>query len=142
MILITGSCGFIGYHLSKFYLKKGIKVIGIDNLNNYYDVSFKKKRLSLLKKNKNFKFFKIDLKNENSLNKLGSNKNKIQFIFHLAGQAGVRYSLKNPASYAKNNIEAYLYLLENFKKSKKLKSIFYASSSSVYGQKKYIKKKI
>ncbi len=67
MILITGSCGFIGYHLTEFYLNKGFKVIGVDNLNNYYDVIFKKKRLTLLKKKKNFKFIKIDLKKKNHI---------------------------------------------------------------------------
>lgn len=135
MILVTGCCGFIGFHLSQFYLKKGKKIIGIDNLNNYYDTKFKKNRLEILKKNKNFKFFKIDLKNKVSLNKI-TNYKKITYIFHLAGQAGVRYSIINPQAYISDNITSYINLLEFFKKSKKIKCIFYASSSSVYGQKK------
>ena len=130
MILITGSAGFIGFHLSKYYLDKGKKVIGIDNLNNYYNVKYKKSRLKILNKYKNFNFFKIDLKNKKNLKKLDKNKKKINLIIHLAGQAGVRYSILKPSSYVKNNIEAYIYLLEYFKLQKNIKMILYASSSS------------
>ncbi len=133
MILITGCAGFIGFHLSLFYLSKNKRVIGIDNLNNYYDVRYKINRLKILKKYKNFTFIKIDLKNKNSLKKIDKFKNKIKNIVHLAGQAGVRYSIINPTTYIKNNIEAYIYLLEYFKLKKNIKSILYASSSSVYG---------
>lgn len=133
MILITGSAGFIGFHLALFYLKKDKKVIGIDNLDNYYDVKFKKTRLNILKKYKNFIFYKIDLKKKNSFKKLDKFKKKIKNIIHLAGQAGVRFSIINPSTYIKNNIEAYIYLLEYFKLQKNVKSILYASSSSVYG---------
>ena len=136
MILITGCAGFIGYHLSKYYLDKKIKVLGVDNLNNYYDVRYKQKRLKILKKYKNFSFIKLDLKDKKSYNKINSYKKKIINIIHLAGQAGVRYSILNPSTYIKNNIEAYIYLLEYFKNQRKLKSIFYASSSSIYGDKK------
>ena len=136
MILITGSAGFIGFHLSKYYLDKGRKVIGVDNLNNYYDVKHKINRLKILRKYKNFKFIKIDLKIEKNLKKLDNFKNKINFIVHLAGQAGVRYSILQPSSYIKNNIEAYIYLLEYFKQKKNIKTILYASSSSIYGDKK------
>ena len=136
MILITGSAGFIGFHLSKYYLDKGRKVIGIDNLNNYYDVKYKINRLKILRKYKNFRFIKIDLKIEKNLKKLDNFKNKINFIVHLAGQAGVRYSILQPSSYIKNNIEAYIYLLEYFKQKKNIKTILYASSSSIYGDKK------
>lgn len=135
MILITGSAGFIGFHLALFYLKKNKIVIGIDNINNYYDTKHKFKRINILKKYKNFKFIKIDLKKKSSLNKLNKFKKKIVNIIHLAGQAGVRYSITNPTTYIKNNIEAYIHLLEFFKSQKKLKSILYASSSSVYGDK-------
>ena len=133
MILITGSAGFIGFHLALFYLKLNKKVIGIDNLNNYYDVKHKNKRLSILKKYKNFTFRKIDLKEKKSFKKLDKFKKKIKNIVHLAGQAGVRFSILNPSTYIKNNIEAYIYLLEYFKLEKNVKSILYASSSSVYG---------
>tara|TARA_B100000242_G_C42975296_1_gene452672 strand:+ start:140 stop:1099 length:960 start_codon:yes stop_codon:yes gene_type:complete len=134
MILITGCAGFIGFHVANFFLDAGVKIIGIDNINDYYDVKHKYQRLKILNKRKNFKFFKLDLKKKNSFNKLKSFKTKINYIIHLAGQAGVRYSLKNPASYIKNNIEAYIYLVEYFKKQKNLKMILYASSSSIYGE--------
>ena len=141
MILITGCAGFIGFHLSKFYLDKKIKVLGIDNINNYYDVNYKYKRLKILKNYKNFTFIKLYLKKKKSFKKIDNYKKKILNIIHLAGQAGVRYSILNPSTYIKNNIEAYIYLLEYFKHQKKLKSILYASSSSIYGDKKKKKDK-
>ena len=131
-ILITGCAGFIGFHLSLKYLKLNKNVLGIDNLNSYYDIRIKKQRLKILKRYKNFKFIKGDLKDE----KIFKKKNlirKINHIYHFAGQAGVRYSIQNPSVYIKDNILAFLNLLENFKNSKDLKAIFYASSSSVYG---------
>jgi len=134
MILITGCAGFIGYHLSIFYLKCGKQVLGIDNINNYYSKELKLKRLNKLKKFKKFKFFLIDLKNKKSLKKI--KKYRIKFIVHLAGQAGVRYSIINPLSYVDNNIKAYINLLEFFKYHRHLVSILYASSSSIYGDKK------
>ena len=134
MILITGCAGFIGYHLSIFYLKRGKQVLGIDNINNYYSKELKLKRLNKLKKFKEFKFFLIDLKNKQSLKKI--KKYRIRFIVHLAGQAGVRYSIVNPLSYVDNNIKAYINLLEFFKYHRHLVSILYASSSSIYGDKK------
>jgi UDP-glucuronate 4-epimerase len=134
MILITGCAGFIGYHLSIFYLKCGKQVLGIDNINNYYSKDLKLRRLNKLKKFKKFKFFLIDLKNKQSLKKI--KKYRIKFIVHLAGQAGVRYSIVNPLSYVDNNIKAYINLLEFFKFHRHLVSILYASSSSIYGDKK------
>jgi UDP-glucuronate 4-epimerase len=134
MILITGCAGFIGYHLSIFYLKRGKQVLGIDNINNYYSKELKLKRLNKLKKFKKFNFFLIDLKNKKSLKKI--KKYRIKFIVHLAGQAGVRYSIVNPLSYVDNNIKAYINLLEFFKYHRHLVSILYASSSSIYGDKK------
>ena len=131
-VLITGVAGFIGFHLAKKLLDKKIKVIGIDNLNNYYETSIKLQRLKILKKYSNFKYIYGDLKNI-SVFKKKELKNNINYIFHFAGQAGVRYSIKKPKEYIKDNTMAYLNLLENFKNSKKLKAIFYASSSSVYG---------
>ena len=131
-ILITGACGFIGYHLSKkLLLNKKYKIFGIDNFDNYYSVKLKKKRLINLKKIKNFSFKKIDIKNIKSLDNY-FNKKKFDIIFHLAAQAGVRYSIKNPKKYVENNILGFFNLLEASKKNK-VKKIFYASSSSVYG---------
>jgi|TARA_B100001971_G_C18195218_1_gene541048 UDP-glucuronate 4-epimerase len=131
-ILVTGCAGFIGFHLAKILLERNKNILGIDNLNNYYDVSIKKKRLQILKQYKNFKYVYGDLKDV-SLFKRKKIKDNISHIYHFAGQAGVRYSIKKPSDYIKDNTLAYLNLLENFKNSKKLKAIFYASSSSVYG---------
>ena len=135
-ILITGSAGFIGYHLSKKLLDNNFKVIGIDNLNTYYDVGLKKKRLKELKKNKKFIFFKIDTTNYQDLEKVFNKK--IDVVINLAAQAGVQYSLKNPRQYINSNIILFFNLLELSKKFK-IKKILFASSSSVYGS---INKKI
>ena len=95
-VLITGSAGFIGYNFAKNLLeKKGFKIVGIDNFNDYYDINLKKKRNSLLKKYKNYEFFKIDIRNKNKLEKIFIKKN-FDFVFHFAAQAGVRYSINHP----------------------------------------------
>ena len=134
--LVTGSAGFIGFHLSKKILAKGFKVIGIDNLNNYYDVQLKKKRNHILKKNKNYIFKKIDIKNYKNLETVFK-KYKIFKVIHLAAQAGVRYSLKNPRSYIDNNINGFFNILE-ISKNFRVKKFVYASTSSIYGlQKKF-----
>ena len=132
-ILITGSAGFIGYNLAKNLLeKKGFKIIGIDNFNDYYDVKLKKKRNILLKKYKNFSFYKLDLADKNKLKKIFK-KNQIDFVFHFAAQAGVRYSIDHPRKYVESNILGFYNILENTKEYK-VKRLFYASSSSVYGE--------
>ena len=102
-ILITGAAGFIGYHLSKKILNKNTEVIGIDNINNYYDINLKKNRVKELKKNKKFLFYKIDICEYKKLNDI-IKKNKIKYIIHLAAQAGVRYSIKDPRTYFKSNL--------------------------------------
>mgnify|MGYP001330533583 FL=1 len=139
MYLVTGCAGFIGMHLTLSLLKKNKSVIGIDNLNNYYDVNLKKKRLLNLKKFKKFNFKKVDIKNLNSLKKIVKNY-KIDYIINLAAQAGVRYSITNPETYFENNIRGFFNILE-IAKNKKVKHLVYASSSSVYGasQKKIFK---
>ena len=135
MYLVTGAAGFIGFHLSLELLKKNKPVIGIDNINNYYDQKIKYDRLKILKKFSKFKFYKIDLNSKKNLyKKINKYKNKIEIIIHLAGQAGVRYSIINPSSYIQNNIMSYVQLLEFFKDSSKIKLIIYASSSSIYGE--------
>ncbi len=132
-ILITGSAGFIGYNLAKNLLeKKGFKVIGIDNFNDYYDVKLKKKRNILLKKYKNFSFYELDISDKNKLKKIFK-KNQIDFVFHFAAQAGVRYSIDHPRKYVESNILGFYNILENTKEYK-VKRLFYASSSSVYGE--------
>ena len=135
MYLITGAAGFIGFHISLELLKKNEKVIGVDNINNYYDKRIKYSRLKILKQFPKFKFFKIDLNNKKNFSKkINKYKNKIELIIHLAGQAGVRYSIFNPGTYIQNNIMSYVQLLEFFKNSSKNKLILYASSSSIYGE--------
>ena len=133
-ILITGSAGFIGYHLTEKHLKKNINVIGIDNINNYYDTKLKKNRINELKKNKKFKFYKIDLCEYKKLDNV-IKKNKIKFIIHLAAQAGVRYSIKNPKIYFKSNLEGFFNILE-VSRHNKIKHLIFASTSSVYGDTK------
>tara|TARA_B100001093_G_C26827419_1_gene1014663 strand:+ start:136 stop:1098 length:963 start_codon:yes stop_codon:yes gene_type:complete len=130
-ILITGSCGFIGFSLAKFLLDKDYEILGIDNLNDYYSIKLKEKRLELLKNYKKFNFHFLDLKNEKKINKVFKN-NKIDYVFHLAAQAGVRHSVDFPRDYIDSNILGFFNILENCKK-KKVKRVFYASSSSVYG---------
>ena len=132
-ILITGSSGFIGYHLADLLSKKN-KVLGIDNHNNYYSENIKKKRLFLLKKNKNFTFKKINLKNKNSLEEIFK-KFKPEVVYHCAGQPGVIYSLKNPKSYKINNIIVTKIICDLSKKYN-IKKFLFASSSSVYGDQK------
>ena len=133
MILITGCAGFIGFHLAK-ELSKKTRVIGIDSLNNYYSVKLKKQRLGLLRKNKNFKFFKIDLNNFNKLkNKLKNQK--LNCIVHLAAQPGVRISIKDPHNTLTQNLLAFSNTIE-LGRLKKVKKFVYASSSSVYGDTK------
>ena len=133
-ILITGSAGFIGYHLAKKILKKNIKVFGIDNINNYYDINLKKNRIKDLKKSKKFFFYKIDLSEYKKLNNLVK-RNKIKYIIHLAAQAGVRYSIKKPKTYFKSNMEGFFNILE-VSKNNNIKHLIYASTSSVYGNTK------
>tara|TARA_B100000579_G_scaffold190606_1_gene155634 strand:+ start:2128 stop:3075 length:948 start_codon:yes stop_codon:yes gene_type:complete len=132
-ILITGSSGFIGYHLADLLSKKN-KVLGIDNHNNYYSENIKKKRLFLLKKNKNFTFKKINLNNKNSLEEIFK-KFKPEVVYHCAGQPGVIYSLKNPKIYKINNIIVTKIICDLSKKYN-IKKFLFASSSSVYGDQK------
>ena len=130
-ILITGSSGFIGFHVSEFLLKKEIKIVGIDNHNDYYDVNLKNKRLKILKKYKNFKFYKFDISKKKLIEKVFV-KNKPDLVIHLAAQAGVRYSFINPFKYIDSNVTGFTNILE-IMREKKIKKLIYASSSSVYG---------
>ena len=134
-VVVTGCCGFIGFSLSQKLLNnKNIKVIGLDTINDYYDVNLKKQRLKLLKQNKNFQFKKVDIKNYNLLKKI-FHKDKIDIIYNFAAQAGVQYSIKNPKKYMDSNCMGFFNILELARKSG-VKNIFYASSSSVYGDSK------
>ena len=134
-ILITGCCGFIGFSLAiKLLENKNNVIIGIDVINSYYDPFLKKERLKILKSNKNFIFEKFDVANFDKLN-LIFKKKKIKKVFHFAAQAGVQYSLKNPKAYQNSNINGYFNILE-ISRIYKVKNIYYASSSSVYGDSK------
>jgi UDP-glucuronate 4-epimerase len=135
-ILVTGAAGFIGYHLSKRLLDEGIKVIGIDNLNDYYDVKLKQARLDLIKYNPQFNFYKIDIQNRELLEKVFKS-NKIDYVINLAAQAGVRYSIENPDVYIDSNIIGFYNILE-LCRHYPVKHLIFASSSSVYGANKKI----
>jgi len=136
--LVTGSAGFIGYHIARMILEnfKKSSVIGIDNFNNYYSVKLKKERIKILKNFKKFKFIKIDICNLEKVSNLFK-KNKFEIVIHMAAQPGVRYSMINPKVYFSSNIEGFLNIIENCNLLK-VKKFLFASSSSVYGdQKKY-----
>jgi len=131
-ILVTGSAGFIGFHLCKKLLNnKKYEVHGLDNLNNYYDLKLKKNRLKILNNHVNFIFFKIDLTNKKKLDNLLI-KNKYKIVINLAAQAGVRYSIKYPREYLNSNIIGFYNLIETCIKIKVSHFVF-ASTSSVYG---------
>ena len=130
-ILITGSSGFIGFHLTKKLLEKGHKIQGFDSMNNYYDVKLKKSRHEILKKFKNFTFKKSKLENKKNLEQ-SFKKFKPQIVIHLAAQAGVRYSIEKPKVYLDSNVIGTYNLIETSHKYK-VKHLIIASSSSVYG---------
>jgi UDP-glucuronate 4-epimerase len=133
-ILVTGAAGFIGFHLSKKLLEDDYKVLGIDNLNNYYDPNLKIARLNELQnhqKSSNFEFINLDLSNKDSTENLFASS-KIDVVIHLAAQAGVRYSIENPHTYIDSNILGFINVLEGCR-ALKINHLVYASSSSVYG---------
>jgi len=141
IILVTGSAGFIGFHISHLLLKNNYRVIGLDNLNNYYSISLKKSRNKILKKFKNYTFIKADICKKDAIIKI-CKKFKINYILHLAAQAGVRYSINNPETYIKNNLLGFFNVIDAARLCK-IKHFVYASSSSVYGlnKKKSFKEK-
>lgn len=133
-VLVTGSAGFIGFSLSKKLLDKSYSVVGVDSINDYYDPNLKKIRLKLLKKYKKFSFTKSDISDFKKL-RIIFQKNRFDAVFHMAAQAGVRYSIHNPDAYFKSNIIGFyniLKLVSEFNSG----NIFYASTSSVYGNQK------
>jgi len=132
-VLVTGAAGFIGYFTSKALLDAGRRVIGVDNLNDYYDFSLKQARLKNLQGQDGFSFSQLDIADRDAIHALFKANPDINEIIHLAAQAGVRYSLINPYAYTRSNIEGHLVLLEAARHLDGLKHFVYASSSSVYG---------
>lgn len=130
-ILVTGAAGFIGMHLSKRLLEQGYEVVGIDNLNDYYDPKLKEARLTELNKYNHFTFMKLDLVDKEGILEL-FNKFSFTYVIHLAAQAGVRYSLQNPHAYVDSNLVSFVNILEACRHNP-VKHFIYASSSSVYG---------
>ena len=130
-ILITGAAGFIGFHLSKKLLDHSYQVIGIDNLNDYYDPSLKQSRLEILGKYNNFNFHKVDLKDKTAVDNIFETYQPTHVI-NLAAQAGVRYSIENPYAYVDSNLTGFMNILEACR-NYPVKHLLYASSSSVYG---------
>jgi len=129
--LVTGAAGFIGYHAAERLLAAGHQVVGIDNLNDYYDVGLKMARLDLLANRPNFQFIKLDLADREGMATLFA-EHKFQRVIHLGAQAGVRYSLENPLAYADANLIGHVNVLEGCRHNK-VEHLLYASSSSVYG---------
>jgi UDP-glucuronate 4-epimerase len=132
--LVTGVAGFIGFHIARSLIEKGDIVIGIDNLNPYYDVSLKKARLEQIRSHRNFTFYHEDINNLDALKRIFSRHN-IDRICNLAAQAGVRYSIQNPFAYQESNVGGFLNLLEMARQFPVINLVF-ASSSSVYGNNK------
>jgi UDP-glucuronate 4-epimerase len=135
-ILVTGAAGFVGFHLSQKLLANGENVIGLDNLNNYYDISLKQARLNQLFEYKHFQFFQLDLADRDGMAELFASC-KPEIVVHLAAQAGVRYSLTHPYAYVDSNLIGFINILEGCRHTE-VKHLVYASSSSVYGANKKI----
>lgn len=135
-ILVTGAAGFIGSYLAKELLKNDIKVIGIDNLNNYYDVNLKLERLKNISENSNFEFIKMDISDKEKVMDLFEKYNP-DVVINLAAQAGVRYSIDNPDAYIQSNIIGFYNILEACR-FYPVEHLLYASSSSVYGNNKKV----
>lgn len=129
--LVTGAAGFVGYHVCEALLTAGHCVLGVDNLSNYYDIQLKRDRLTQLRHHAKFMFLRLDLSDRDAVAALFKN-GQFDGVFHLAAQAGVRYSLENPHAYVDSNIVAFTNILEGCRRSE-LPHLIYASSSSVYG---------
>jgi UDP-glucuronate 4-epimerase len=132
-ILLTGAAGFIGFHVAKALLERDDQVIGIDNLNDYYDVRLKEARLAELRAHSGFSFAKLDVADRDGILELTRCHKDLRSVIHLAAQAGVRYSLENPYAYIDANVTGTLVMLEAARQIDNLTAITYASSSSVYG---------
>ncbi len=132
-VLVTGAAGFIGFHVAAALLARGETVVGLDNLSPYYDVKLKHARLDQLKRLPRFSFVQVDIENHDAVKAALAPFAPIQRIVHLAAQAGVRYSLEAPFTYAESNVVGHLSILELARSTPGFKNLAYASSSSVYG---------
>lgn len=130
-ILVTGAAGFIGFHCSKRLIEAGHAVLGLDNLNDYYDVALKQARLAILREYPRFRFIRLGIEDRTGMEDIFK-RERFGLVLHLAAQAGVRYSLVNPHSYTESNITGFLNILEGCRRSK-IRHLVFASSSSVYG---------
>lgn len=135
-ILLTGCAGFIGMHTALSFLRDGNQIIGVDNLNSYYDVNLKKGRLKCLSSNPDFTFYEMDVSDKQAISELFKSE-KPQKVVHLAAQAGVRYSLVNPHAYIDSNIQGFMNILEGCRYND-TEHLVYASSSSVYGSNSHL----
>ncbi|MGH6924060.1 MAG: NAD-dependent epimerase/dehydratase family protein [Propylenella sp.] len=132
-ILVTGAAGFIGYHVARRLADRGERVIGLDNLNEFYGTDLKRRRLTQLATFPNFEFKRVDLADRRALAQALSGES-VRLVFHLAAQANVRYALENPYAYIDSNVVGHLNLLEHFRHAGGVEMFVYASSSSVYGE--------
>jgi UDP-glucuronate 4-epimerase len=130
-VLVTGVAGFIGFHVARYLLERGDTIIGIDNLNTYYDVQLKEARLARLTGHERFRFIRLDLADRNGMSDLLA-RERPERVVHLAAQAGVRYSLTNPHAYVESNLVGFLNILDGCRHAQ-VQHLVYASSSSVYG---------
>ena len=135
-VLVTGAAGFIGFHVSQKLLDQGQIIVGVDNLNSYYDVSLKKGRLQQIETDGKFRFYQLDIADKKSISEL-FDQHHFDYVIHLAAQAGVRYSLENPYAYVNSNLVGFVNILEGCRNGN-VKHLVYASSSSVYGKNKKI----
>ncbi|GAB4352918.1 MAG: SDR family NAD(P)-dependent oxidoreductase [Kiloniellaceae bacterium] len=132
-VLVTGAAGFIGFHVAARLIERGVAVVGIDNLNDYYDPALKQARLDRLAGHNAFTFRRLDIQDRAAILNLAGEFPEVTEIVHLAAQAGVRYSLENPFAYIESNVMGHLCMMELARRLPKLRHFVYASSSSVYG---------
>lgn len=132
-VLVTGAAGFIGFHLARTLMARGDRVIGVDNLNDYYEVSLKEARLRLLQEDDRFVFERLDIADREAMEALAGRHPGVTRVVHLAAQPGVRYSLIDPHAYTRTNVEGHLCVMEYCRRLESLEHLVYASSSSVYG---------
>jgi UDP-glucuronate 4-epimerase len=137
-VLVTGAAGFIGSHVCHALLNRGDQVVGVDNVNDYYDVRLKRARIERLRDRRGFAFFECDIADADGLDAVSERAGPFRRVVHLAAQAGVRYSLENPLSYVEANLRGHVVVLELCRRTEAFEHLVYASSSSVYGGNKKV----